>query len=120
MMVKVGVYHVLLKSEVFRATPVKKVLFFVLASRQKITLPRIDNPAVNTGTFFPPPRALYILSDLTSYSQILCFSLFVHISGWWVDADKRMILFPGLFILLRSVLYKFSTSTSRHVDNFAA
>ncbi len=31
----------------------------ILASHQKIPLPRIDNPAVDYGTFFPPPRDLF-------------------------------------------------------------
>jgi hypothetical protein len=32
---------------------------FVLASHQKIPLPKLDNPAVHTGKFFPPPIDIF-------------------------------------------------------------
>ncbi len=38
---------------------------FVLNSRQKISLPRIENPAVDTGTFLPPPIDLFPIPPFT-------------------------------------------------------
>jgi hypothetical protein len=43
--------------------------FSVLASNQKIHLPRIDNPAVDTGTIYlPPTDFFYIPSCWKSYA----------------------------------------------------
>jgi hypothetical protein len=49
---------------------VKKAFLCFLASHQKISLPRIDNPAVNTGTFFPLSTEFFFTEiDTLEYHQ---------------------------------------------------